>query len=119
MVLLDLRDQAFLRRADVRDRLNDQRRHIHLGHGIGHDLAHVVTQTGARLVQAGRIQKDILRVPAAEHARDARTRGLRLAGHDGDLLPHQLIGQRGFADIRAADHRDDRGFRNLRHCILP
>ena len=65
MVLLDLVDQALLRRADIRDRLDHQRRHVHLGHGIGHDLAHVVAQTGAGLVQTGRVQKDILRIPAA------------------------------------------------------
>ena len=119
VVLFDLVDQALLRRADVCDRLDNKRRHVHLGDRIGHDLAHIVAQTGARLVQAGRVQKDILRLALIQHARDARARGLGLVRYDGDLLADQLVCHGGFADIRPPDHGNDRCFGNFTHCILP
>ena len=115
MVLLDLCDQAFLCRADVRDRLYHQHGYVHLGYRVGHDLAHVVTQTGARLVQTRRVQQNILRFSAAEHTRDARACRLRLAGYDGHLLAHQLVGQRGFAHVRPSYNGNDRSFCNFAH----
>ena len=119
-VLLELCDQALLGRTNVGDRLDHQHRRVHLGYGVGHNLTHVVAQTAARPVQTGRVQKNILRAVSVEYAGDAGARGLRLArGHNGQFLPHQLIGQGGFPYIRAADHGNDRRFGNLIHCILP
>ena len=108
MMCLDLRDQAFLGRADVRDRLDHQHRRIHLGDRVGHDLAHIVAQLCARLVQTRRVQKDVLRAVFVQKTRDARARGLRLARDDGHLLADELVGERALAHVRAADDRDDR-----------
>ena len=107
-VLLELCDQALLGRTDVRDRLDHQHRRVHLGDRVGHDLAHIVAQLCARLVQTRRVQKDVLRAVFVQKTRDARARGLRLARNDGHLLADELVGERALAHVRAADDRDDR-----------
>ena len=116
-MLLDLADEVFLRRADIRDRLDHQHRCVHLGNRVGHDLAHIVAELRARLVQTRGIEKDELRVAFIEQTGDARARGLRLARNDGDLLADQTVGERAFAHIRAADNRNDRSFCDF-HKIL-
>ena len=117
MMLLDLADEVFLRRADIRDRLDHQHRCVHLGNRVGHDLAHIVAELRARLVQTRGIEKDELRVAFIEQTGDARARGLRLARNDGDLLADQTVGERTFAHIRTADNRNDRSFCDF-HKIL-
>ena len=119
VMLLDLCNQAFLSRTDVRDRLYHQNGNVHLGNRVRHHLAHVVAQTGARLVQTRGVQQNILRFTAAEYARNARARGLRLAGYDSHLLAHQLVCQRGFAHVRPSYNGYDRSFCNLAHYLSP
>ena len=119
VMLLDLCNQAFLSRTDVRDRLYHQNGNIHLGNRVRHHLAHVVAQTGARLVQTRGVQQNILRFTAAEYARDARARRLRLARYDGHFLADQLVCQRGFAHVRPSYNGYDRSFCNLAHYLSP
>ena len=107
MMLLDLCNQALLGRADIRDGLDHQNGNVHLGNRIRHHFAHVVAQTGARLVQTRGVQQNILRFAAAEYARNARARGLRLARYDSHLLAHQLVCQRGFAHVRPSDDSNE------------
>ena len=119
VMLLDLCNQAFLGRADIRDRFYHQNGNVHLGNRVRHHLAHVVAQTGARLVQTRRVQKDVLRAVFVQKTRDARARGLRLAGYDSHLLAHQLVCQRGFAHVRPSYNGYDRSFCNLAHYLSP
>ena len=84
-----------------------------------HLLHHAPVELRLRLVHAGRIHQHHLRRGMArlalglllqrhlEHAVDACTRGLRLVGHDGELLPQQRIQQRGLARVGPADDGDE------------
>ena len=92
------------------DRLHQQQRRFDLRKALAHNLDHVVAETGARLVQARRVEQDILRIAAVHDAVDAVARGLRLAGDDGDLLAHQRVCQTGLADVRPAADGDHSGF---------
>ncbi len=58
---------------------------------------------------AGRIDKDELGIRIGQNAMDTVPGGLRLVGGDADLLAHQGIGQRGFADVRSPDDGDETG----------
>ena len=58
-------------------------------------------------MNAGRIEKDDLRLGRGHHALDRRAGGLRLIRDNRDLLSHQRIQQRGFSGIRPANDRDE------------
>ena len=92
------------------DGLHKQQRGLHIGQTFAHDLDHIVAQTGAGLVQTRRIQQHKLRIAAVDHAVNAVACGLRLVGHNGDLLAHQGVGQAGLAHIGPAADGNHGGF---------
>ncbi len=113
----DLRQKCFLLRADVCDRLDDQKHEIDVRDGLLHDADHIVAQLGARLMEARRVDENELRVPFRHDAADAVARGLRFIRDDGDLLPDEAVDQRGFADVRAAGDGYHNGF--CTHFVSP
>src|SRR5687768_3277785 len=60
---------------------------------------------------------------AIQHPEHALTRGMGLVRDNADLLADQRIQQRGFADVRAADDRNEaaaaRGLVSLAHRSAP
>ena len=66
-------------------------------------------------MQTRGVQQNILRFTAAEYARNARARGLRLARYDSHLLAHQLVCQRGFAHVRPSYNGYDRSLFDFTH----
>ena len=115
LLLPDALQQYFLRLAHVGDRLHQQHRALHVRQALPHDFHHVVPQSGAGLVQTRCVQQHILGVPPVHHAVNAVSRGLGLIGHNGDLLPHQGVGQAGLAHIGPSAHGDHSGFCNVTH----
>ena len=112
---LDAADELLFGGADAVHRLHQQHHAIHVRHGLAHHLHHVVAQTSAGLVQTGGVHKDELGVTPVEHRTDAVTGGLGLGGDNGDLLPHQGVGQGGLAHVGAAHDGDNSAFLDLRH----
>ena len=95
----------------MRHRLDEQQHRVHVRDRLARDLDHIVAQAVARLVEARRIEQDILRVAAVHHAVDAVARGLGLIRHDGDLLAHKGVRQAGFAHIRPSADGDHSSLR--------
>ena len=82
---------------------DSQADNIHIGIGVLDYLVEALAQQGARAVQARRIHDDDLRILAVHQAANGVAGGLRLVSGNRNLLPHQGIGQRGLAGIRAPD----------------
>ena len=113
--LLDALDQGLLRAAHMGNGLHQQKGTVHIGETGGDDLDHIVPQSGLGLVEAGGIQQDILGVLPVHHTVNPVPGGLCLVGDDGDLLPHQCIGEAGFAHIGPAADGDHSNVFNVRH----
>ena len=73
---------------------------------------HVVPQTGLGLMEARGVQKDILRVAQLHHGGDAVAGGLGFIGNNGDLLPHDGVGEGGFTHIGPTADGNHSSFRN-------
>ena len=104
LLLPDALEKDFLRLSHVGDGLHQQQGAVHVGEAGGDDLHHVVPQGGLGLVEAGRVQQDILGVLPVHHAVDAVPSGLCLVGDDGHLFPHQGVGQAGLAHVGPSAH---------------
>ena len=116
--LPDALEQNALRLAHMGDGLHQQQRALYAAQALPHHLDHVVPQTAAGLVQARRIQQDILGIAPVHHAVNTVAGGLGLVRHDGDLLAHQCVGQAGLAHVGPSAYRDHRGFRNVFHQVI-
>ena len=104
---LDLVDELPLGAAHVGDGFHQQKDAVHVGHALLHHVHHVVPQAVGRLVEAGGVHEDELTVPTGENGADAVAGGLGLVADDGDLLPHQGVGQGGLTHVGAAADGDD------------
>ena len=113
--LLNALDQSLLRAAHMGDGLHQQQRAVHVGEAGGDDLDHIVPQSRLGLVEAGSVQQDILGVLPVHHTVDPVPGGLGLVGDDGDLLPHQRIGEAGLAHIGPAADGDHSNVFDVRH----
>ena len=85
-------------------------------------LVHPLPQLVVGLMDARRVQQNILQRAAGDHAGDAGAGGLGFGSDDSHLLADQTVGQAGFADVRSADHgyKDRRGVVMLLHwcCVF-
>ena len=115
LLLPDTLQQDLLRLSHVGDGLHQQHCALHIRQALPHNLYHVVPQPGPGLVQPRGIQQHELRVPPVHHAVNAVAGGLGLTRHDGDLLPHQGVGQAGLAHIGPPAHGDHSGFFDFIH----
>src|SRR5487761_2116954 len=88
-------------------RLDDQDVDVDVGDRRGGGLIQPSAELGARAVHAGRIDEDDLEVLTVQHAANRGPRGVRIPRRDGDLLAENLIQQRGLADVRPTDDRDE------------
>ena len=84
----------------MRHRLHHQHDRVNVRDALPRDLDHIVSQTVARLVEAGRVEQDELDIVPVHHAVDPVARGLRLVGDDGDLLAHKRVRQARLAHVR-------------------
>ena len=109
---LDARDQLALLRPDGGDRLYNEHDGVHIRNALAHNIHHIVAEAGARLMEAGGIEKYELRFTALAHGGDAVSRRLRLVGDDGNFLPGKSIRQGGFADVGPSADGDHGSFRN-------
>ena len=75
--------------------------------GLGGDGDHILAQLVERLVNAGRVEKEVLGVGSGKNTEQLVAGRLGLGRGDGDLLAQQAIEKGGFAGIRAADHGDE------------
>ena len=78
-------------------------------------LYHKVAKRVLGLEDAGGVQKDKLILPTCLNPRNARTRGLRLAGDDGDLLSEYCVQKRRFPHVGATDNADKSGSFHVDH----
>ena len=100
-------DQHLLRLIDAGVRLEQHHGHIHVAQRIAGGLVHPLAQLVFCLVDAGRVQQDILQRPPGNDAGDPGAGGLRFGGDNGHLFPHQQVGQAGFAHVGPADDRHE------------
>ena len=114
-LLFDAGDELPLRDPHLGHRLHQQAHGVHVRHGVLHHLHHIVPQPGAGPVEARGVHEHELGVPPVHHAADAVPGGLGLGGDNGDLLPHQGVGQSGFAHVGPAGNGDHGGFLDLVH----
>ena len=77
--------------------------------GVLDYLVEALTEQCSRAVQTGRVDEHDLRILAVHQAADGVAGGLGLVSRDGDLVPHQRVGQGGLARIGAADERHEAG----------
>ena len=87
------------------ERLEEHQGHVHILDAGRGRLSHAGIQLIARGVDTGGIHQHILHRAFGDHAGDAAAGGLGFLGHDGDLFPHQRIGQAGLAHVGAAHQR--------------
>ena len=67
-------------------------------------LEHIVAQPVLGAGDARRIEQDHLIILPRHDAGDAVARGLGAVGDDADLLPHEQVDERRFADVGRADY---------------
>ena len=115
VLLLDALEQDLLRLPHMGDGLHQQQGGLHLLQALPHHLHHIVPQPGTGLVQARGVQQHILGVSPVHHAVNPVTGGLGLVGDDGDLLPHQGVGEAGLAHVGPSADGDHGGFRDVVH----
>ena len=87
--------------------LKQHHRDIHIRDGIAGRLVHPLAKFVVGLMHARGVQQNILQGATGHNAGDAGAGRLGFGGNNGHLLPHQTIGQAGFAHVRAADDRHE------------
>ena len=97
--LLDAPDQLLFLRSDGRHGLHQQQHAVHIRHALLHHADHEVPQPCPWLVEARGVHQHELGLAPVHDGGDAVAGGLGLVGHDGHLLPHQGVGQRGLSHI--------------------
>lgn len=107
--LADVLEDPAVTGANLLIRGDGQADDVDVGIGVFDDLVEALAEQSARAVQAGRVDEDDLRVLAVDQAADGVAGGLGLVSRDGDLLPHQRVGQGGLASIGAADKGHEAG----------
>ena len=90
-------------------RLDQQNDDIGIGRATPSGGDHGAVQPAAGLKQAGRVDKDDLRVALDGDTADPRARRLYFMGHDRDLGPHHPVEQGGFARIGLSDQGNETG----------
>lgn len=105
----DAADELLLRPAHIGDGLHQKHHRVHVGHALLHHPHHVVAQLGPGLVEAGGVDEHKLAVPPVEDGADAVAGGLGLIGDDGNLLPHQGVGQGGLSHVGPPHDGDHAG----------
>ena len=104
--LLKLLDDVPLTCADKGRGLHEPADHVHFIQRPLRHVHHIVTELILCLVNAGRIEEDDLPLLRRQDRLNAVSGGLRLIRSDGDLLPDQMVHQRGFPHVRATDQSD-------------
>ena len=102
----DLVEDEAVAGADLLVRRHGKADHVDVRERVLDNVVEALAQQRARAVNPRRVHHNDLRAVAVDHAADRVARGFRLVGHDGDLLPHQRVGQRGLAGVRPADEAD-------------
>ena len=115
VLLPDALEQDLLRLPHMGDGLHQQQGGLHLLQALPHHLHHIVPQPGTGLVQARGVQQHKLGILPVHHAVDPVAGGLGLVGDDGDLLPHQGVGEAGLAHVGPSADGDHGGFCNVVH----
>ena len=100
--LPDALDERLLLGADGGHGLHHQQDAVHVRHALLDYIDHVVAESGPGLVEARGVQQHKLGVAPVDNGGDAVAGGLRLVRDDGDLLPHQGIGEGGLARVGPA-----------------
>ena len=85
----------------------EEKKEYHIRDGIAGRLVHPLAKLIVGLMHARGVQQNILQGAAGHNAGDAGAGRLGFGGDNGHLLPHQTIGQAGFAHVRAADDRHE------------
>ena len=95
-----------------------ERKNVDAFEGVLQFVHHLAAEGVFRLVDAGRVDENDLRVVAIQDALNAIARGLRLGRNDGDFAADERIDERGFAGVGAADNGDESGFEGIgqRYC---
>ena len=88
-------------------RVGDVQDDVRVADGGVHEVQHALLEPVVGLQDAGRVGIDDLVVLPVDDAHDAVARGLRLGGHDGQLLPDERVHQGGLPDVRVADDVDE------------
>ena len=92
--------------------------HLHIAQAAGDDTIHPTVQ-GIEVfgLESRRIDEHELRMLVGVDSMDAMTSGLGLARGDADLLPDQVVKQRGLADVGPSDDGDKAAAKWFRQAI--
>ncbi len=107
--LADVLEDPAVTGANLLIRGDGQADDVDVGIGVFDDFVEALAEQSARAVQAGRVDEDDLCILAVDQAADGVAGGLGLVSRDGDLLPHQGVGQGGLAGVGAADEGHEAG----------
>ena len=107
--LLELADDVLVARPDLLVGRHAETDDVDLGQRRAYDVVEPLAEQGARLVQPRGVDQDQLGVLAVHDAAYGVPGGLRPVGGDGDLLPHQGVGQRRLAGVGPADEAGEPG----------
>jgi hypothetical protein len=91
--------------------VNPFQRLSHLGH-------HLASQQVARTMNSRRIDQYDLCIRAIDDSENAVSRRLRPRGHNGHLLAHEPVYERGLPGIRPPKYRDETGTKFFFHMSI-
>jgi hypothetical protein len=86
--------------------IDDERHKIDFAHRVERDIDHAHVHTMRGLVHPRRVDEHHLPAGIVFHAHDPSSCGLRLVGHDRQLVADNPIQQRRFSSVRSTDERN-------------
>jgi hypothetical protein len=93
-------------RAGARRDIHDEHDHVHFAQRVERRVHHPPVHPMHGLVDSRRVDEHQLRIGHVLDPENPVPRRLGLVGHDRQLLPDELVQQRGLAGIGAPDERD-------------
>src|ERR1700691_1852278 len=102
--------------AELARDVHHQEQQVALAESAAHGVDHALGQERIGLMDAGGVEEDDLGIRKGEHALDGRAGGLGLVGDDGDLGADDLVQQRGFTGVGAAENGNKAGFHGATGC---
>ena len=94
-------------RANRLARVDEERHHIDIFHGLDGGGVEFLAQRVVRLVHARRVNHDHLHVFTSDDSAEAVAGGLRGVRGNGNLMPHHGVDKGRFAGVRAAYQGDE------------
>ena len=101
-----MKDAYCLLRAGLARGIDNQENDVRFGQSLQRGAKHRALEQIADFEQTRRIQKNELVRARSEDARHSLPSGLRLGGHDGEVLPNEAVQKRRLPCVGAPHERD-------------